>query len=167
MNPSVFGGSAALLLVLTWLITRRRPVVLLRSTDASAVAALNRAQITRLRDQAGAEIPGAAGSRPPEISLPLPAAGDRRGRARLLRELGQRLQGSTAERRAAITTAASWGDRAALPLLRRGLRDADPQVVLTAADGMALFRGRSAAQAVRQTPERVPLPRNGAPQWRG
>jgi len=163
MNPSVFGGGAALVLVLSWLITRRRPVVVLRSTDASAVAALNRAQISLVMGQPQATEPLHPAVTSADASLSLPAAADARGRARLLRELSQALQGSPAERRAAITTAASWADRAALPLLQRGLRDVDPQVVHTAARAMARFRGRCAAvQVLITSDDLLPLPRNAA-----
>ena len=147
MNPSVLGGGAALLLVLAWLITRRKPVTVLRSTDASAVAALNRAQIAQLVPLAPADqsvdvsVAPASGT----ATVTLPAVGDARGRAALLQTLRRQLQGSTSERLAAMRTAAGWRDRAVLPLLRRGLRDVDPQVVLAAAAGMASFRGRTAA----------------------
>ena len=149
MNPSVLGGGAALLLVLVWLIIRRKPVTVLRSTDASAVAALNRAQIAQVvplapaDESVDASVAAVAGT----ATLSFPAAGDARGRAALLQTLRLQLQGSTPERLDAMRTAAGWGDRAVLPLLRRGLRDVDPQVVLAAAAGMASFRGRTAAPA--------------------
>lgn len=156
MNPSVLGGGAALLLVLAWLITRRKPVTVLRSTDASAVAALNRAQIARVAPVAPADesVAASVATAATAANPTLPAAGDARGRATLLRTLRRQLQGSTPERLAAMRTAAGWGDRAVLPLLRRGLRDVDPQVVLAAAAGMASFRGRSAAP-VQPAPRRV------------
>ena len=155
MNPSALGGGAALLLVLAWLLTRRKPAALLRSTDASAVAALNRAQIARVVALAAADgdsVASAAAAAAP-APLDLPAAGDARGRAALLHTLRLQLQGGTPERLAAMRTAAGWRDRAVLPLLRRGLRDVDPQVVLAAAAGMASFRGRTAAPV--QPPRRV------------
>lgn len=163
MNPSVLGGGAALLVVLAWLITRRKPVVVLRSTDASAVAALNRAQITQVMGAAGV-----ADGEPATVAVEaapavvLPATGDARGRAVLLHRLALQLRGATAERLSAITTAASWGDRAVLPLLRRGLRDVDPQVVLAASAGMAAFRGRTAGPGALACVDRLPLPRNAA-----
>lgn len=167
MNPSVLGGGAALLVVLVWLITRRRPVPVLRSTDASAVAALNRAQITEVMAAAAAFKESEAGgeqeqeqSLEPRPGRELPAPGDARRRASLLRELGVQLQGSTADRLVAMATAARWSDRAVLPLLQRGLRDVDPQVVLAASMGMAGFRGRTAGHGVPA--QLVPLPRNAA-----
>ena len=163
MNPSVLGGGAALLVVLAWLITRRKPVTVLRSTDASEVAALNRAQITQVMAAGAApQAAEAVALEEPTITGVLPAPGDARARAALLRELAVQLQGATAERLAAVTTAASWGDRAVLPLLQRGLRDVDPQVVLAASTGMAAFRGCTAGQGVIARIEPLPLPRNAA-----
>lgn len=175
MDPSVFGGAAAIVLVLTWLLTHRRPVTVLRSTDASAVAALNRAQISRVERAVPGRIAGplAAASSPnlaaaepvgPGVSArpALPRRGDARARAALLRQLAQQLRGASPGRLAAISLAVHWGDPAVLPLLRRGLRDVDPRVVLAAAQGMAGFRGLSAGQAVRQWPELPPLPANAA-----
>jgi hypothetical protein len=165
MNPSVLGGGAALLVVLAWLITRRKPVTVLRSTDASAVAALNRAQISQVQLPATtAEVPAVADSPVVECPPVFPPVSDARGRAALLRQLDLQLQGPTAERLAAITTAAGWGDRAALPLLQRGLRDVDPRVVLAASSGMAMFRGRTAAEGVLARVESLSLPRNAAAQ---
>ena len=163
MNPSVLGGGAALLVVLAWLITRRKPVPVLRSTDASEVAALNRAQITQVIASAAApQAPEAMAQEEHQVGLVLPVPGDARGRAELLRELAVQLQGTNAERLAAISVAASWADRSVLPLLRRGLRDVDPRVVLAASTGMAAFRGRTAGQGVLGQIERLPLPRNVA-----
>jgi hypothetical protein len=172
MHPSVFGGAAAVL-VLTWLLTRRRPATVLRSTDASAVAALNRAQISQVERAATrlVAVPLAAASsadlpaaEPVGPGLParsaLPRRGDARARAALLRELDQQLRGASLGRLAAIRLAVHWGDRSVLPLLHRGLRDVDPRVVLAAAQGMAGFRGGSASQATRQWPELPPLPPN-------
>lgn len=163
MNPSVLGGGAALLVVLAWLLARRKPVVVLRSTDASAVAALNRAQITQVQVMAGAdEEEVLASTDTPLAAFEFPAAGAARGRAALVQGLSLQLQGTTPERLEAITRAAGWGDRAALPLLQRGLRDVDPEVVLAAATGMAKFRGRTPGQAAVAKSNPVPLPRNAA-----
>jgi len=165
MNPSVLGGGAALLVVLAWLITRRKPVTVLRSTDASAVAALNRAQISQVQvPVATAEAPAVADSAEVECTRVFPSVSDARGRAALLQELGRQLQGPTAERLAAMTAAAGWGDRAALPLLQRGLRDVDPRVVLAASSGMATFRGRTAGEGALARVESFSLPRNAAAQ---
>ena len=163
MNPSVLGGGAALLVALAWLITRRRPVAVLRSTDASAVAALNRAQITQVQELTGVDPEEALPSiAEPSEDFAFPAASDARGRAALVQALSLQLQGTTPERLEAITRAAGWGDRVALPLLQRGLRDVDPEVVLAASTGMARFRGRTPGyEAVAKT-NPMPLPRNAA-----
>lgn len=174
MNPSVLGAGAVLVLVLTWWLTSRRQVIVLRSTDASAVAALNRAQIAQVLAQASADREVATATStavtapPAEVEVArgvvLPAQADARGRALLLRQLRLQLQGPTAWRLAAMTTASAWGDRSVLPLLRRGLRDADHRVVLAASAGMAGFRGRCDGEGLQAGIMVLPLPRNAASQ---
>ena len=190
MNPSLLTASAALVLGLLWITLRRRPVTLLRSTDASAIAALNRAQIGRPLAPNDAASPLAAGlahgspatgldSGPGPDSAshayaehraaaalsarPLPAPGQARERAALLRQLQGAMVAAAPQRLAAIQLAARWGDPAVLPLLRRGLRDVDPAVVGCAAAAMAPFRTcprlRQARQAAAQP---ASLPRNVA-----
>ena len=57
---------------------------------------------------------------------------------------------------AMILSAGTKGHRAALPLIQRGLRDADPQVSRLAAAAMERFRGRSsAAQPAAKPPRNV------------
>jgi hypothetical protein len=155
MNPTVLGGAASLLLVVLWWSGRRRPVQLLRSTDASAIAALNRAQIVAVRQplptvvtQPSSESEGQC---PAEALVDLPPS-------LVLRRLSLALSQSPSTRLAALRQARVWGHRASLPLLLRGLRDPDPAVVLEAALAMERFRGRS---AVAQ-PAAEPLPRNVA-----
>jgi hypothetical protein len=174
MNPTVLSACAALLLALLWLAQRRRPVTLLRSTDASAVAALNRAQIARPLDastagdaavaQAGADqeadrpgSPLAVGSGP---GLPLP--GQAFARRSLLRELNSRVRADATQRREAIELAGRWGHPAVLPLLRRGLRDVDPGVVAAAAAALERFRGCPRLRQGRASAQPVSLPRNVA-----
>lgn len=159
--------------VLAWMLWRRRPPALLISTDASAVAALNRVQISLVRERLNAPpppeqtAPGANAAAPPA----LPALGDGRGSSLLLLRLQRQLHGDNAERLAAVIQAVAWGDRRTLPLLQRGLRDVDPAVVRVAARGMEAFRGRSAsgvvgapaAEALAGSPlAGLPLPANAA-----
>lgn len=164
MGPTVLGGAAALLLVLYWTFRRRSPV-LLRSTDASGIAALNRAQIAQLR-QAPLAQPGGSVQpstpQPPSTPLlsPLPASGDGRERVRLLAQLEGHLCGEPALRLEAMRTARRWGHAAALPVLRRGLRDVDPAVVLEAARGLERFRSCPLANGKNAAAQ--PLPRNVA-----
>jgi hypothetical protein len=162
MNPTVLGGTAVLLVLSLWWSGRRRPAALLRSTDASAIAALNRAQIASLHRPAPGDV------RPPAEQeesqgcahlLPATPAAAALPQALLLRRLSQALGQDPATRLAALRLARSWGDRATVPLLRRGLRDSDPAVVLEASLAMERFRGRSAAPGRSQLAA-VPLPRN-------
>lgn len=156
MNPTLFSASAALLAALLWLALRRRPVILMRSTDASAVAALNRAQIER---------PLAAVVAPPSspdtaAPRPLPLAGQSLERRVLLRDLHAGVRADPAQRRAAIELAGRWGHPAVLPLLHRGLRDVDPAVVAAAAAALARFRGCPRLRQARASTQASALPRN-------
>jgi HEAT repeat protein len=127
----------------------------LANLDASAVAALNRAQISLV--QQNAELFSVASS-PIAASWALPA--DPREQAAFLKTLHHQLAGDTAQRLAAMQAARAWGHRATLPLLKRGLRDANLEVVLEAAQAMERFRGRSAASEAPKPQSR--LPRNAS-----
>ena len=48
------------------------------------------------------------------------------------------------------------GHRATLPLLKRGLRDVSPLVVLEASQAMAAFRGRATVESRPQVSVRPP-----------
>jgi hypothetical protein len=89
----------------------------------------------------------------------LPAAADLRGRRQLLLLLERQFQAGGGERQRAMATCGAWGHRAALPLIQRGLRDADPQVSRLAAAAMDRFRGRSGPAAASPQPAAKP-PRN-------
>ncbi|MGL6133467.1 MAG: HEAT repeat domain-containing protein [Prochlorococcaceae cyanobacterium] len=170
MGPSILAGAAALLLFLTWSLRRRTPPALLRSTDASAIAALNRAQIALLRAGPGrsdaapatgtAPSAGAAARRTAdEIAdgvIPPPA--DARQRAQLKARLEQQLRGDGQQRLQAMGIARRWGQPDVLSVLRRGLRDVDPRVVREAARGLERFRC-CPCSAARVRPQ-LPLPRN-------
>lgn len=162
MNSSLLAAAASLLLLLAWL--RRRPRrALLSSTDTSAVAALNRAQLTLV----------APGSRPlpqddpPASPLPswwlqpLPARGDRRACRQLLGRLEALMAGAPADRLVAMQWARRWGHPACLPLLRCGLRDRDPAVMAAANGAMQAFRGTALPQS-SQLPAAMPP---GDPRW--
>jgi hypothetical protein len=172
LNPSLL-AAFSLVSVLAWLLSRRRPPALLASTDASAVAALNRVQISLVRERPNAPPPPEQTAPDANAAAPpaLPAPGDGRGSSLLLLRLQRQLHGDNAERLAAVIQAVAWGDRRTLPLLQRGLRDVDPAVVRVAARGMAAFRGRSAsgvaggpaAGALAGSPlAGLPLPANAA-----
>ncbi len=188
MTQALSGGAIALVLVVFWLLGRPKPK-LMRSTDGSSVAALNRAQMELVQSDSGAESPppppapagpeagtrpvqpGATGMAPrPEGPGASPLGSTTAGPARPLRsgrdshvllaslKAAYALGGS--HRRQALETCLAWGHRAALPLLHRGLRDADPVVVALAARGLDRFRGRSGAGVA--PPQVARLPRNVA-----
>ncbi|MEO1001949.1 MAG: hypothetical protein AAFX65_02420 [Cyanobacteria bacterium J06638_7] len=169
MPTTLLAGAAALLIVLTWALGRRRPPVLLRSTDAAAVAALNRAQIALVSSPdppRGADAAIAAGPAPPARGQPqrlglgpdgIPAPGDARRRAELTVQLHGLLRGGSRQRLQAMATARLWRHPAALPILRRGLRDVDPAVMLEAVRGIERYRGCARRQAALP---QLPLPRN-------
>jgi hypothetical protein len=159
MGPSIVGGVAALLLVLTWSLRRRPALPLLRSTDASAIAALNRAQIALLRPAPGRSDPGpSAGKAAAAGDSALPPPADARQRSQLRAHLLQQLRGDGQQRLQAMAIARRWGQRDALSVLRRGLRDVDPRVVQEAALGLERFRCCPLA-AAGASPQR-PLPPN-------
>jgi len=162
LNPSLL-AAFSLVSILVWLLSRRRPPALLASTDASAVAALNRVQISLVRERPNAPPPEQTAAAANPTALPaLPAPGDGRGSCLLLLRLRRQLHGDNAERLAAVIQAVAWGDRRSLPLLQRGLRDVDPAVVRVAAQGMAAFRGRSASAGAGAQGVGLPLPANAA-----
>ena len=142
MNTQSVGALAAFLAVLIWVGSRRKPTPF-ASLDASAVAALNRAQISlvqlNLVDPKD-ELSSARSSSTNSACWDLPAAP--REQAAFLKSLQAQLAGDTGERLAAMQAARAWGHRATLPLLKRGLRDSSLEVVLEAAQAMERFRGR-------------------------
>ncbi|MEB3331787.1 MAG: HEAT repeat domain-containing protein [Synechococcaceae cyanobacterium] len=81
-------------------------------------------------------------------------------RRMLLRQLGQLARGDDRQRRQAMKLARRWGDRAALPLLRRGLHDPDPQVMREAALAIERFRGRPQAPVAAAARVQPAPPRN-------
>jgi HEAT repeat protein len=161
MNGSLLAAAAGLLSVLLWLASRRRPAPLLATTSTAAVAALNRAQLSLVQQQP--ELPQSVVG---ADLLPLPPRGDARQRRVFLAQLQAQLAGDQPQRLAAIRQARRWGDPAALPLLRRGLRDVDLQVCAEAACAVARFRGRTpsvaSASGATASPAQLPLPRNVA-----
>ncbi len=118
---------------------------------------------------AGAELPSgpaAVASVVPGSLLPGTAPGAAgggssafRSPATFLTALEGLYRGDAASRLQAIQAAHRWGDRRSLPLLRRGLRDADPAVMLAAARAIERFRGRPAASAVKAVAYRSASPR--------
>ena len=93
MNTQSVGALAAFLAVLIWVVSRRKPTPF-ASLDASAVAALNRAQISLVQQKVERSSPT------PAVSWPLPA--DPRQQAAFLKTLHDQLAGDTGERLAAM-----------------------------------------------------------------
>ncbi|WP_411869305.1 hypothetical protein [Vulcanococcus limneticus] len=189
MSQALGGAVVSAVLVAAWLLGRRRPA-LIHSTDAAAVAALNRTQMALVAGggsgaasaDAGADAGGAAAAGPaapkdgpsgPELALAWPLdrpslqqlgaeqlhlqpPHDARSRAALLHQLQADYAAAGVARRRALARCVAWGDRATLPLVQRGLRDADPVVAGLAARAMEAFRGRSQAPAAGAQPPRLP-----------
>ena len=158
MNASIPAALLMLLLAGGWWLGRRRPRPFLRSTDTTAVADLNRAQIERMllrtatlpAEEAPAAAPAgivpltpaANGAAAGVSALPL-QRGERRRR---LRQLHAWMLGSRDQRLQALAIARVSTGREVLPLLRLGLRDPDPAVMAAAAAAMERFRGRTTAE---------------------
>ena len=153
MPTPFWAALASLLTLVLWLITRRQPRSLLRSTDTSAVAALNRAQL-QLVARVGLELEaGSAPTAPPTADLPVTAseaivaarppiprtAAERRAYRQQLRLWSA---GGPEQRLLAMQAAGRWSEASLLPLLRRGLRDGDPRVMAAAAAAIAPYRAR-------------------------
>ena len=172
MTQALSGAAIAAVIAVCWLLGRPRPK-LLRSTDASGVAALNRQQM-ELVAEAPADAPsgdvdggdwamgigdlpamGGAGSLGMHAATCWPR--NARERVLLLTQLDTQFRLGGEARRQAMAIGAAWGHRAALPLLRRGLRDTDPEVVALAAGAMGRFRGSTAptTQPAAKAPRNV------------
>jgi len=153
-------GVAALL----WLIRGRRPTLLV-STDASAVASLNRAQISRAASEGSTDAenttgPGGSLNGEGEVDAGnglRPATG--RERLLWLARIRRLSSGSPAERLRAVHLCARNKDASVLPQLRSALHDANSTVVLMAAKQMTRYRGRP---TIVRSRSRRSLPRNVA-----
>ena len=172
MTQALSGAAIAAVIAVCWLLGRPRPK-LLRSTDASGVAALNRQQMELVVDSPDDSPAGDAdggdwamgiGEMPPggvagSLALQATTCWPRNARERvlLLAQLDTQFRLGGEARRQAMAIGAAWGHRAALPLLRRGLRDTNPEVVALAAGAMGRFRGTTApaAQPAAKAPRNV------------
>ena len=156
MNQLLAGGAAVVLVVMLWGLGRRPGKTLLRSTDATSVAAINRAQLglveaalpkkdREIQSVSAKETFDSAPFKPPATSA------ERISLERRLREAMD--QGNPVQRLEAVRVAGQWGHGSVLPLLRRGLRDADSLVVEAAAVAIERHRG-----ATRPSPDQVARP---------
>ncbi len=156
MNQLFVGGAALVLVAVLWAFGRRPGKTLLRSTDATSVAAINRAQLGLVQaslPQADDQIQSVAA---PEASdaaafMPPVSSAERIALERRLREAMD--QGDPGLRLEAVQVAGQWGHASVLPLLRRGLRDADSLVMEAAATAIERHRG-----ATRPAPAQVARP---------
>jgi hypothetical protein len=151
MTQALSGAALAALIAVCWLLGRPKPR-LLSSTDTAQVAALNRSQMELVLAEPDGPSPEPAEEKAPHWPR------DARSRQQLLAELERQFRAGGDQRQQAMAACRAWGHRAALPLIRRGLKDADTTVVSLAAEAMAAFRGRSTA--ARQPTQNAPLPRN-------
>ena len=144
MSQAYVGGAAAVVLAAVLYAVGRKPnKPFLRNPDVSSVAALNRAQVELVQAavrtveaQEASEVDWQAPSSPGEVMA-------------LQNKLRAAMNGGPDERLEAVTLAGRWGHRALLPLLRRGLRDADARVVEAAAAALDGRRGAPAPTPVQ------------------
>ena len=135
MQNVLLPGAAVLLVVAVWWRGRSgRPM--LRSTDASNVAALNRVQLSRVIS----EPETAAADQPVPVEVWQPPRTEREC-LELKTRLRLAMNGGPEGRLEAVRIAARWGSATVLPLLRRALRDSDSRVVEEAAAAIAPKRG--------------------------
>ncbi len=156
MNQLLAGGAALVLVVVLWSLGRRPGKTLLSSTDATSVAAINRAQLGLVQvssPQQDLETQAASAKGNGDLApfQPPVSSAERISLERRLREAMD--QGNPDQRLEAVRVAGQWGHASVLPLLRRGLRDADSLVVEAAATAIERHRG-----ATRPSPAQVARP---------
>ena len=156
MNQLLAGGAALVLVVVLWSLGRRPGKTLLSSTDATTVAAINRAQLGLVQvssPQQDLETQAGSGKGTGDLApfQPPVSSAERISLERRLREAMD--QGNPDQRLEAVRVAGQWGHASVLPLLRRGLRDADSLVVEAAARAIECHRG-----ATRPSPAQVARP---------
>ena len=156
MNQLLAGGAALVLVLVLWGLGRRPGKPLLRSTDATSVAAINQAQLGLVQASLPQNVDeNQAGSAKEALdSAPFTPPASSAERISLERRLREAMnQGNPVERLEAVRLAGQWGHGSVLPLLRRGLRDADSLVVEAAASAIERHRG-----ATRPSPAQVARP---------
>lgn len=133
MQNVLLPGAVGLLAVFLWL--QRKPVKpMLSSTDASAVAQLNRTQLELV-----IEAEQRSKTKDDDLSnwtRPVTV----QETISLQQALRFGMNAGPEERLLAVRQAACWGHRSVLPLLRRALHDSDPRVVEVAALAIEPFR---------------------------
>ena len=149
MQNVLLPGAVGLLAVFLWL--QRKPVKpMLSSTDASAVAQLNRTQLELVieaeRRSKTKDDDLFNWTRPVTVQETIS----------LQQALRFGMNAGPEERLLAVRQAACWGHRSVLPLLRRALHDSDPRVVEAAALAIEPFR----SSPHRKVPQASRPPRN-------
>ena len=149
MQNVLVPGAVGLLAVFLWL--QRKPVKpMLSSTDASAVAQLNRTQLELV-----IEAEQRSKTKDDDLSnwtRPVTV----QETISLQQALRFGMNAGPEERLLAVRQAACWGHRSVLPLLRRALHDSDPRVVEAAALAIEPFR----SSPHRKVPQVSRPPRN-------
>lgn len=144
MSQAFVGGAAAIALAAVVYAVGRRPTKpVLRSTDVSSVVAINRAQVELVQAAVAQKEEHAATAmdwKPPAT------AAERLALQQCLREA---MNAGPDQRLEAIILAGRWGHSSVLPLLRRGLRDADSRVMEAAAAALDRRRGAPTLAAVQ------------------
>ena len=145
MQNVLVHGAVGLLAVFLWL--QRKPVKpMLSSTDASAIAQLNRTQLELV-----IEAEQRSKTKDDDLSNWTPPVTVQETIS-LQQALRFGMNAGPEERLLAVRQAACWGHRSVLPLLRRALHDSDPRVVEAAALAIEPFRSsphRKVVQASR------------------
>ena len=133
MQNVLLPGAVGLLAVFLWL--QRKPVKpMLSSTDASAIAQLNRTQLELV-----IEAEQRSKTKDDDLSNWTPPVTVQETIS-LQQALRFGMNAGPEERLLAVRQAACWGHRSVLPLLRRALHDSDPRVVEAAALAIEPFR---------------------------
>ena len=145
MQNVLVPGAVGLLAVFLWL--QRKPVKpMLSSTDASAIAQLNRTQLELV-----IEAEQRSKTKDDDLSNWTPPVTVQETIS-LQQALRFGMNAGPEERLLAVRQAACWGHRSVLPLLRRALHDSDPRVAEAAALAIEPFRSsphRKVVQASR------------------
>jgi|GEM_PF-2800855 len=149
-TPLALGAS--LLAVLIWLISRRRPQLSAQPSDRLTGGGCS----SPLARVLSVTPPAAAPSGP--LAKPVAAAAPAGRRLQRLRQLSVSMGKDPGSRLAVMQELQVQPDRRALTLIKRGLRDSNPAVVLAAASAINAFRGRPAPAPADQPR----LPRNAA-----
>ena len=157
MNQLIAGGAAFVLVLVLWGLGRRPSKIILSSTDAAVVAAINRAQLELVDGgfDNGAPFPEPIGDAANVQQVWLRPSSEAQAIALRKRLRHSFNQGQPDERLEAIQIAFEWGHRSSVSLLRRGLRDADARIVQLSAAAIERHRaGPSPARAQSVRPPR-------------